>query len=53
MSYEDLSNALNMLTMDISPQDIDRLSRELRKDGKVSINDLANLIEGKEINPAE
>ncbi|CAG9322011.1 unnamed protein product [Blepharisma stoltei] len=53
MTNEELSNALNMLTMDISAQEIDRLGRELRRDGRVSIADISALVEGKEINTSE
>lgn len=53
MVNDELSNALNMLTMDITPQDIDRLARELRRDGKVSISDLSALAEGRDVNTAE
>jgi Ca2+-binding EF-hand superfamily protein len=48
LNLEEFSNAMNVLTIDITPTDIDKLAAELRKEGKIFIKDLAAIIEGKD-----
>ena len=53
MTHEEFSNALNMIALDISNSEIDRLARELRRDGKISVFELCDLIQGKQIDHSE